>query len=230
MHCKFEETEYREPLNYELAQKWGIWPIGQVLENSLGFDAAFFSNNLVFWSFWPLHKSMIRNKGLILSSRLWNNAKGKLNSSTFPKFKINLFVQHKVPEYISSKLGKEFRNWNQPYFRYNITKHQQYILEKLEAQTNKNALVVYACPCFYERTDLFNFYRGKMIINSNFVEPSKLTNHKRYTFIKKGIFGQPFSDPIKIETLNIMNEIEKKRRETKSSDNNVRFINELAKI
>ena len=40
MRCEFEEKEYEQPLNYELAWKQRVWSPGQLFENKLGFDAA----------------------------------------------------------------------------------------------------------------------------------------------------------------------------------------------
>ncbi len=80
---------------------------------------------------------------------VWEEFERIINDRDFPKFKFNIFIQYKRPEYIQSPRGTEYKDWGEPYFRYNILQHQQDILVQLEKNAGENAIVVYASPAFY---------------------------------------------------------------------------------
>ena len=227
--CEFEEKEYEQPLNYELAWKRRVWSPGQVFEKKLGFDAAIFSKNPRFWKLWTKGTRRTWKLGIKLDQELWNIIEETWKSNAFPKFKFNLFVQHKRPEYIFSHFGREYGYWNKPYFRYDLIDHQQDALDKLEQRVSSNGIVVYACPSFWKREDLWSFMLGKLIESSNFVQPHRLRGHKRYTFIQGGKNGQAFSDPEKIEGITLLTEIDKMFERSIEFENNIRFMNMLAR-
>jgi hypothetical protein len=140
MKCKFEERQYEQPLNFELAWRGKIFPAGQVLENTIGIDAALFSRDPTFWRLWNTQRWWLSFRrlwkhGVRLKSELWEDAKNKLDNVKFPKFKCNVFIQHKRPEYITSPRGREFNFWRQKYFRYDINTDQRDILSKLEQRS-----------------------------------------------------------------------------------------------
>ena len=153
MDCEFEEKQYEEPLNFELAERGSlIFSPGQVFENTLGIDVALFSKNPDFWRIWqgnllfPFFRSYKR--GVFINRKWWNKFQQDLDDKRFPKFKFNVFLQHKRPEYVSRSNGLEFAEWRQPYFRYYTTPDQQVRLEKLEEEVASQGIVVYACPLF----------------------------------------------------------------------------------
>jgi hypothetical protein len=67
-----------------------------------------------------------------------------------------------------------------------------------------------------------------LVENSNFVQPHKLINHRRYTFINGGKDGQGFSEPTYVEGIEILKEIEAIFVEGSKSDTNTIFIYSLA--
>jgi len=229
MKCQFEEKQYEHPLNRELAWKRRIYNPGQVYEHKIAIDAAILSKNREFWALWNNNAKMTWKTGLILRPELWDLVKETLNSDVFPRFKFNLLVQHKRPEHISSPSGREYKYWKQPYFRYNLTEHQQDTLYKLEQRISSYAIIVYACPSFWKFSDLWKFINGKLVENSNFVQPHSLNGHYTYTFIKGGNVGQAFSEPAEIEGINILNEIDGMFRRSVKFDSNVQFVTTLAK-
>jgi len=228
LQCEFEEKQYEQPLNYELASKRRIYPAGQRFENKLAIDAAIFSRNPEFWKLWKDVSGFGWRAGLKLTPDLWDNIEQVVNSDLFPKFKFNLFVQHKRPEYISSPSGAEYFFWNQPYFRYNIVDNQQKILHKLERRVSSEAIVVYACPSFWRRADLWRYMNGKLVENSNFVQPTSLQGHGRYTFLKGGNFGGAFSEPREIPSLNILADIDRVFEKDIRFESNTQFLRKLA--
>ncbi|MEW6011589.1 MAG: hypothetical protein AB1604_09890 [Euryarchaeota archaeon] len=223
MYAEFEEKTYESLMNAEFNTKHNIFAPGPVFENLLGIDAAFYSHNI---NFWRLFNKKIP-KGEYIKSELWDITEEKLKSDVFPPFKCNLFVQYKRSEYIKSARGKEFPYWKKPYFRYKINTQQNKTLCKLEQNISSSSIVVYGCSAFYKNMDLWEFSQAKkIIINSNFVKPLQLANHKRYTFTNHGKEGKAFSEPIDIETINIFKEIDKLTQESSFSDN-VDFIYSL---
>jgi len=226
--CEFKEKQYEQPLNNELAWKGQVYIPGQVLENDIAIDAAIFSKNPKFWNLWNNRAMMKWKSGLRLRREFWDLAEETLKSDLFPKFKFNLFIQHKRPEHVSSRRGKEYPHWKRPYLRYDINEHQQIILHKLEQKTSSHAIVVYVCPAFWKRKELWMFINGKLVENSNFVKPSKLHGHQRYTFVRGGKDGHACSEPIKVEGLDILSEISRMRERSIEFENNVQFLNRLA--
>ena len=214
MQCQFEEKQYEEPLNRELGTRVPYIP-GQVFENIIGIDAAIFSKNQKFWRLWfKKHwwwpPFFLRYKpGVYLEPEFWDLAEENLNRDEFPNFKFNLFIQHKRPEFISSSLGKEYKHWRRPYFRYDLNPRQQDILNRLEQKVSRNAIVVYGCPAFWRLAELWSFIKSHGLIdNSNFIKPHDLNGHQRYTFVSSGKNGEAFSEPEdEIEGLILLEEI-----------------------
>lgn len=230
MQCEFEEKQYEQILNMELAWKSRVFPSGQILENTLGIDAALMSRNLNFWKIWSEWGHIAPPMGVYLQRELWEDAEKKLNDYNFPRFKYNLFVQHKRPEFISSKLGKEYPYWQKPYFRYYLYEYQLQILLYLEQQVKSNAIVIYACPAFWTNKELFETYFHQIIENSNYVKPHQLQHHSRYTFSASGKQGKAFSDPERIESVELIEEIRKLVSQRRDYQNNSELIYHTSKI
>jgi len=188
MKCEFEEKTYEQYHNIELLSESKIfYPPGQVQENILGFDSALFSKNLKFWKLWreiPLWRELLWQfwpfipPGLYLNDLFWDRFEETLDYRTKERFKFNVFIQYKRPEYIKSAKAKEYSYWNKPYFRYNITIHQHRALINIEKLASELAIVTYAAPAFCSNEELNNYFSsGKLIENSNYVKPSTLINH-----------------------------------------------------
>lgn len=229
MKCEFEEKQYEQLMNIELAKRGQVYPSGQCLENDIAIDAAVFSGDPALWEMWRTHRNLLVKPGVYLRKELWEFAERGLRSDLFPKFRCNLFIQYKRPESVLSPNGNEYPYWKEPYFRYRIDEHQQEILYRLELRVRSHAIVVYACPCFCERNSLWRFMNGSLTENSNFVKAHRLEGHQKYTFIHAGKDGYAFSEPSKTEGTEILKEIQRMIQESTKFEDNVQFLNGLAR-
>lgn len=227
MKCEFEEKQYEQLLNMELAgTKQILYVPGQVFENVIGIDAAIYSRSRRFWRLWRFRPSW--PPGVYLEPRFWDWTGKELDDDAFPKFRFNVFVQHKRPEYISSRLGREYRYWNRPYFRYDLNASQQHVLHKLEQKVSSSAIVVYACAAFWQLKELWDLNRNRTLVeNSSFVQPYNLSGHQRYTFIRDGNIGKAFSEPLDIESIDLVKEIDRMFEVGEHFENNTGFIYSL---
>jgi hypothetical protein len=111
MKVRFEEKEFEHCLNLEISRKSHIsYAPGQVAENILGFDASFFSRNNSLWRQWNI---ILRNRLFLgiplqdIAYEMERYTKKRLDS--YPQNLINVLIQIKRPEYLSSNKSKE---WN----------------------------------------------------------------------------------------------------------------------
>ena len=233
MKCEFEEKSYEQFHNIELLNRSRIFfPPGQIQEHHLGIDCMLLTKNKKFWRLWGYYKWWLYPfppPGVFLNDVFWQELKNTIDAKDFPRFKFNVFIQYKRPEYIISVRGKEYRFWKCPYFRYDILQHQQDILIKLEQKVRDRAIVVYAAPAFHKKKDLFEYFaKRKLIENSNYVKPSSLIGHSRWTYVNGGIVGLAFSEPKEVESISFLKEIE--RIKEVRYENNSEFIIETSRI
>ncbi|AMJ86151.1 MULTISPECIES: hypothetical protein [Alteromonas] len=225
MKSNFEEKTYESYFNNELDRKSEIYfPPGQVLEGSLGFDSSSFSKNRRLWQllgypFWLQPKfdgvdlrKIADEMEYILSTELKN----------IPYMKANILVQYKRPEFITANSGKEWKYWKKPYFRYDIYKEQQIILNQIHEKFNSKVLVVYASPCTKDINELVR-KRKDIIKHSNFSRAVDLNGHHRNTYVKSGTYSIACSEPSRIESLDITSVIE----ELGSSSSKEQTLNEV---
>ncbi|MDK4564736.1 hypothetical protein QG053_06715 [Kingella kingae] len=190
MKPEFEEKVYESWFNAELSK---IYPIffspGQVCENELGFDAAFYIQHPTF-------------HGLPISRSSWNLVTLFAPKNNLPNIKVNCFFQYKRPHEITTKTGKEWNSWNESYFRYEIDKHQQQLLEKLNNLLNGQALILYASPKTIKMEELYKLYSdAKLVEESHFTEAIKLINHHVNTYTRTSRQHKAFSESELIENL-----------------------------
>jgi hypothetical protein len=213
MRVNFEEKTYENYFNAELDNRTEIfYPLGQVQEGNLGFDASANSRNRRLWRlighpFWffphfdgvelrEIADEMERHIGRVISD--------------IPKMKANLIFQYKKPEYIKNSLGKEWKHWKQPYFRFDIYKEQQELLMHIHNSFSKTVLVLYSSPAITDINDLVDNHKKRQILDvSNIKKASELNLHHRNTYIKAGTFSIACSEPEKLENFDIFAEFEK---------------------
>ena len=243
MKCEFEEKTYEQHHNFELLGKSNIFfPPGQVQENILGFDSVLFSKNKNFWKLWrriPRWRELLWRfwpsipEGVYLDDIFWEDLKEVIDKEIRVKFKFNIFIQYKRPDYLKSNRAKEFIYWRCPYYRYDIDIHQQQILSQIERQVNDKAIVVYAAPAFHTFNDLFKYFgEGRLVENSNYVKSSTLENHQRWTYVNSGTEGWAFSEPERKESIKLMDYINIVKENTEESkiENNSQFIDRTLRI
>lgn len=102
----------------------------------------------------------------------------------------NLFIQYKVPEYLSTKRANHWNLFQAPFYRFAIDSPwgQFETLVDLERQVGLNALVIYASPIFHTVVDLC---QKDVIRDSLLVKPSDLEGHTRVMYDGDKLFGNP---------------------------------------
>lgn len=226
--CEFEEKQFEQLLNNQLLlEKHLLYPPGQVLEKTLGFDVALYTEDPDFWYHFP-RRGRYRRTGLRIDRRWWRQLDYAIDGF-FPKFKFNVFIQHKRPAFMTSKSSKAWSHWKKPYFSYDLTPHQQKALEELENRIGSQAVVVYACPAFYKLKELWQASEmGTLIKETNFAQPSKLAGHAKYTYITAGNSGRAYSDPEDILSFDFSERIDNLIERRADVANNRAFITQLA--
>ncbi len=237
MLSEFEEKQYEQHLNVELLQGCNlIFPPGQHLENILGFDAALFTRNKNFWRHflggYPWYRRFFRYylNGMYFPQDVYE-LEGAFNNG-LPQFKFNAFIQYKRPERMVKDTAAEWGSWNQEYYRYKVLDHQQATLEILEQSVGNQGVVTYASPAFHTMQEFWSAHKSQSFIqNSNFCQPSKLINHKAYTYIELGTIGIAHSKPESVESKHLLNELERlSRAEIKEYLKNTDFISSSCEL
>jgi len=217
MKAHFEEKEFEAQINGEMRAQFGfIYAPGQVLEHTIGIDAALVCPCTEFWKlFQPPHpRSLfpvnVVPSGLQLNPTYWASLDQALDH--FPPFKFNLFLQYKRPDRLIDARSKQWDDWLKPYFRFDITPNQQVALDKLAGIAGTDALVGYACPAFHTYSELWGHVATLQVVaNTHFVAASELTGHAQYTYEKPDEAGIAFSEPAEIQGLDFIEETNRRR-------------------
>jgi hypothetical protein len=200
MKAEFEEKTYEDWFNSDLNQRTKSWiSIGQVQEGKLGFDCSAFLGDKDLWEMF--NKSLpLKGTDLInIATEMENRLSCTINK--MPPMQTNLLFQYKRPEYITSYKCREWRNWEKPYFRYNINHKQQNLLMAIDKQFGNEVLIIYASPALYTINDLDNAHQNNQIIAvSNFCKISELDKHRKNTYIKAGTHSIACSKPKQISS------------------------------
>lgn len=207
MLVDFKEKTYETYFQSELARLTNVcFSPDQTDEFFLGFDGSFFLNTEVLRNIVPYMRPNRWRRLIGMQAAEINRLDYELNRR-LPPFKLNLFIQYKRPELMSRSSAAEWGTWNNSYYRYEITNHQQKVLERVSANAHGRAAVVYASPAISNSLDLFYFaQRGVVIENSNIASVGRLANHHRFSYTLPGHFGVGHSEPgpIESETLNAL--------------------------
>lgn len=219
MLAEFEEKQYEQHLNIELLQGSNlIFPPGQHLENILGFDAALFTCNRDFWRHFmggfPWYRKFFKGylNGLYFPIDAYHLEDSFDND--LPKFKFNVFVQHKRPERMVKDSASEWPSWRREYYRYKVLKHQQQTLEILETNVGNKGVVTYASPAFHTKEEFWQVHKSQAFVQrSNFCQPHKLMDHDSYTYISAGTTGIAHSEPEEVESKHLLEELQRLSQE-----------------
>lgn len=207
-----------------------IFPPGQHLENILGFDAALFTRNRAFWRHflgdYPWYRRFFKSylKGLYFPKDAFELEDAFNND--LPKFKFNVFIQHKRPERMVKDTATEWDSWGQKYYRYKVLEHQQKTLETLESSVGNEGIVTYASPAFHTKEEFWNVHKKQSFIqNSNFCQPHKLAGHNSYTYITAGTLGIAHSEPQEVESKHLIEELQRlSQAESPKEASNSEFV------
>ena len=208
MNAEFEEKTYENYFNTELDTKSSIYfPFGQVQEGVIGIDSAANSRNRRLWRmlgypFW--FRPHFPGADLSEIAKEMQRYIGE-EVCHIPPMQVNLLIQYKRPEYIISRLGKEWDHWNKSYYRYDIYKTQHDLLIHLEKIFGAEALIIYAAPAISKISELVNIKKQRKIIdNSNFKKAAELTGHERNTYIEAGTYSIACSEPERIDNFHLV--------------------------
>jgi hypothetical protein len=87
-----------------------------------------------------------------------------------------------------------------PYWRFELTGHQQIALERLRANLRQRALVCYACPAFHTEAVLHKWtVEPKIVEKSTFPDVADLAGHDAWNFSEPGTFGVANAEAIRRE-------------------------------
>lgn len=209
MNTSYEEKTFENYFNAELSNLSSVYfPLGQTQEGVIGTDSIAHSKNRQLWKMlgypWFWFHPPYRGIDLQDIAKEMENHTNK-NVSNIPKIKTNLLFQYKRSEYMSKKSSGEWTHWKEPYFRYEIYPKQQELLEYLERNFGKQALILYAAPAIKNVNELVEASIKKQIIEkTNFQKVSKLSGHHKNTFIQAGTISKAFSQPEEIENVDLL--------------------------
>ncbi len=234
VRAEFEEKEYETFANVELYQlgRRGplppLWTPGQVLEATLGYDAA---ANV------RLNKSLRR--AMALPPRRHARMDGVTTAAIYPargqyanipRFVASLFIQYKRPDRMSGR-GQSAHLWNgQRYYRARIeTDSNQYrILRDLDQMVHPRAVVRYAAPAFHTRTELFASASTHAVLERTaFLRPVRLKDqHTYWTYRMPGSMGlwNPAGDASYAESIDQMVENLSDRQESETLQSHLREL------
>jgi hypothetical protein len=198
---RFEEKEYESHASDELNASWlwlrsGYWPVGQVLEGVLGFDAGFDPAKREIWRL----LRMPRPRGITVTPAHWFGSPSGL--PCVPDLscqRVSLFVNFKRPESYKRKGRKLFGT---PYFRFSVRNrspapNQHAILTALATNIGENfAVVRYAAAAFQLRSELESLRATRDVLsNSCFVSPLSIpAPHTAWAYQGPGLLGAPNPD------------------------------------
>jgi hypothetical protein len=232
MKAEFEEKDFEAPLYNEL--KFGSHRIatpGQVFEGKFGIDAALEAEHPLFWDLFGYYDSP---RGVILDELRWGFMWNRLGRKRrLPTFTTNLLVQAKRPD-VLSRVPSDLKAYGfiPKYWRFDITPHQQEILEKVAKKLRRRALVVYASPAFHTLENLYDFTEAQTVVeNTSFVKVERLKNHKKWNYFKSGTSGVAHSEPERIEDLpfyKMIDEAVEYNESNESLSENLRLLHQCA--
>lgn len=197
--AEFEEREFETPLYSQLQHTSLVWSPGQVLEGHVGFDYAALCMDPRIWD---IHDIKAPFAGVLLDDLriLWHMRRAR-SPRPLPSFELNLFLQAKRPEHIkrvASKLRQ--RGIQGPYWRFNVERIQQELLDSLASQMQGKGLVCYASPAFHRLSQLYSHITsGTMVENSTFPDASVLSGHSKWNYDQPGNIGVANVEPRYVE-------------------------------
>lgn len=208
--AEFKEKTFEKYFGHELARLTNItFSPDQCDERFIGFDDAFLMPLHFMRDYLPYMRNSRRRRQHGLSLKEYDFRASKV-SERLPDFKFNIFVQYKRPAYVDHFNGKEWSSWGHPYFRFDVTPHQQKILAGMEAQSHGRASVIYASAAFWTNDDLYKFSAAEEVVaNTNISNVALLVGHGRYTYDSPGTLGIGHSEPEPIESTSIYQILER---------------------
>jgi hypothetical protein len=199
--AEFEEKSYEGPLYNQLERgNAELFTPGQVLENTLGFDAGLFVAQSALWETLG-YKTPLRGAALAYYDwpYAWRLARPTVK---IPRFRLNLFLQAKRPVYYRRRprAMRSIASMQGPLWSFRVTEHQQRRLEVLSDRLQGRAHVAYAAAAFHTYADLFTHTKRRTIVeNSTFPSVEKMMGHEAWYYRMPGAQGAANPKPESIE-------------------------------
>lgn len=211
---QFAERQYETIFHHELCSGGsGPFVPTQPLEMYLGIDAA--TNPRDAHRIWRILKVNLPRR-VLLSPALWPSLPQRYHPAISGRF-VSLFLQFKVPKFNDSKKAKYRSQFGSPYFEVAITRHQQSRLAELQQRVQSRAIVRYASPAFWTRTDFDRIAAQKrMLAQSAYLIPSRVGTHKKWMYVGSSgkVILNPNPEEIEFEAWQTITELmEKQARE-----------------
>jgi hypothetical protein len=206
--CEFEEREYEAPLYTQLQHSsTQVWAPGQVFESHVGFDHAMFAQHPYFWK---LQGFLAPPLGVVLGNfppEFWYGV--RRFHRPLPNFALNLFIQAKRPVVLSRASAKlKATGLKGPYWKLQLTPHQQLLLESLANAAGASALVCYAGPAFHRITELYaHIQQGTVVENSTFPPALALKGHEAWNYTGPGASGIANPTPERVEEVPLIERV-----------------------
>jgi hypothetical protein len=204
--AEFEERAYEAPLYNQLERgERNVFSPGQVLEGDIGFDHALFVAEQAVWEILGYNAAP---PGIALGYHSWPGWWiGRAQAPRLPRFRLNLFIQAKRPYYHPKAPSglKAFPQIVGPTWSFQVTPHQQVLLEALAAKARGRAHVAYASPAFHMWSDLYRHTAaGSIVSNSTFPTATALAGHSRWYYSQPGAAGVANSNPESISDIPLL--------------------------
>lgn len=208
--CEFNEKDFEKKVDFSLGRLTNtpLFSPDQVAEALLGFDSAWM---LPYHTFSGFGRSFYvrraresrRQSGIKINAELL--ARLPANNQLPPdRVKFNLFLQYKIPDFLSGHNSSQWVHWGVPYFRIALTLHQQIVLSRIDAVAAERAVAAYCTPAFLQKDFLHDAAEtGTLIANSHFVRSSQLGGHHAYTYINARGMGKAHSDTSGVPSMDI---------------------------
>jgi len=215
MRIRYEEKTFEGYFNIELANCADVYfPLGQVQEGSIGADAVALTRNRWLWRrlghpYWFRLKyqglpfrEIAEEMECFLEKEIGN----------IPDIKVNVFFQYKRSEYLTSTQASEWAHWLRPYFRYDICREQQALLEHLNSKFQKSVLILYAAPALQDVNELVDYHcNRKIVAHTNFRPATDLAGHGKNTFAEAGTHSWACSEPVRHEYFDLLGNLREQR-------------------
>lgn len=230
--AEFEEKSYEAPLYNQLERGQNkLFVPGQVLENTIGFDAGLFVARQAVWETLGYRSPL---SGAALGYYDWPYAwrLPRLGVS-LPRFRLNLFLQAKRPFFYTRRPRslKKIPSMTAPLWSFPVARHQQRRLEVLADALQGKAHVSYAAAVFHTYGDLFTHTKCRTIVqNSTFPSVGKLKGHDAWYYQTPGAHGAANPNPESIEEPPLPARLRDLARATDAYDGgDIRWLDDTAK-